>query len=147
MMKRRNRERGSVMAWWAVTLALIVLPLMALSIDATRALYVDTHLQTAADAACEAGASALDMAAFKASGTQRIDRSLAASYAVREFNATVSDKSGYFGYNPRITRIVLLSPTVIYCEASAGVNTVINFGPQDWNVSAKSTSELRVKRK
>lgn len=145
-MIRKNRERGSVMAWWAVTLSLIVLPLMALTIDATRALYVDTHLQTAADAACEAAASALDLAAFKASGTQRIDRALAGSYAAREFNATVSDAGGYFGYSPHITRMILLSPTVVYCEASAGVDSVIQFGPSSWSVTAQSTSELRVKR-
>ncbi len=147
MRKRKNRELGSVMAWWAVTLSLIVLPLMALTIDATRALYVDTHLQTAVDAACEAGASALDISAFKLSGTQRIDKSLAASYAVREFNATVSDSGGYFGYNPHISKLILLSPTVIYCEGAAGIDSVIQFGPSSWSVSSKSTSELRVNRK
>jgi len=54
---------------------------------------VRTHLQTATDAACEAAAQAIDAAAFRNSGTERVNLALGAGYAQREFAATVADRA------------------------------------------------------
>jgi len=54
----RKGARGSALAWTAVVLAVVVLPLTLLLIDGARILYADTRLQDATDAACEALAQA-----------------------------------------------------------------------------------------
>ncbi len=50
---RVELERGSSLAWTAVFLAMVVLPLMILIGDGTRLYYVRSHLAQATDAACE----------------------------------------------------------------------------------------------
>ncbi|MFZ5888325.1 MAG: pilus assembly protein TadG-related protein [Chloroflexota bacterium] len=49
----RSRERGSSLAWVAVLLSVVVLPLMLLVGDGTRLYYVRSRISQAADAACE----------------------------------------------------------------------------------------------
>jgi hypothetical protein len=53
VIRPNERERGSTLAWVAVLLAVVVLPLMLLVGDGVRLLYVQGRLMTAADAACE----------------------------------------------------------------------------------------------
>jgi len=53
-MKIPKKERGSALAWTAMVLAVLVLPLTLLLIDGARLLYADIRLQDATDAACEA---------------------------------------------------------------------------------------------
>ena len=52
-MQLRKPEQGSSMAWTAVFLTTVLLPLMLLVIDGSRLLYIRGRLQTATDAACE----------------------------------------------------------------------------------------------
>ncbi|MGB9801021.1 MAG: pilus assembly protein TadG-related protein [Thermanaerothrix sp.] len=141
----RRWERGQVLPYVAVFLALVVVPLAVLAVDVVRALYVRTHLQTATDAACEAAAQAIDAAAFR-SGTDRIDLGLGAGYAQREFAATVAEK-GIVGYGPALTAIWLQSPTIVACRATASVHLLIPASPVALNVSAVSVSEMRVRRR
>jgi hypothetical protein len=47
-----ERERGSSLAWAAVFLSVVVLPLMLLLGDGTRLYYVRSRIAQAADAAC-----------------------------------------------------------------------------------------------
>lgn len=49
----RHEERGSSLAWAAVFLGVVVLPLMLLVGDGTRLYYIRTRVAQAADAACE----------------------------------------------------------------------------------------------
>lgn len=51
-MRFREHERGSSLAWAAVFLAVVVLPLMLLVGDGARLYYVRTRIAQAADAAC-----------------------------------------------------------------------------------------------
>jgi len=51
-MRFHKPERGSSLAWAAVFLAVVVVPLMLLVGDGTRLWYVRTRLAQAADAAC-----------------------------------------------------------------------------------------------
>lgn len=65
----RFAEQGSSMAWTALVLAFLLLPLMTLLVDGGRLLTIRNRLQTAADAACEDAAwSAADFAEFRSSG-------------------------------------------------------------------------------
>jgi len=64
-----HHEKGQSMAWAAVVIAFIVLPLLTLVVDGGRLYYVRLRLQTATDAACEDAAwSAADRRAFRDSG-------------------------------------------------------------------------------
>lgn len=126
-LQRRASERGYATAYYAILLAAVMLPLMALSLDITRLLYVRTHLQTAADAACEAAAQAVPGAAFNASGTAAPEASLAQAQASREFNATVADQ-GLVKYKPTLTHIQIKGDTV-EIQASAGVTPLIPVTP------------------
>jgi len=49
----KKSEQGSSMAWTAIFLAAVLMPLMLFVIDGSRLFYVRGRLQTAADAACE----------------------------------------------------------------------------------------------
>lgn len=51
-MRLRRGERGSSLAWTAVFLSVVVLPLMLLVGDGARLYYVRSRLAQAADAAC-----------------------------------------------------------------------------------------------
>ena len=55
-MHEKRLEGGSSLAWTAVFLITVLLPLMLLIVDGARLLYIRGRLQTAADAACEAAA-------------------------------------------------------------------------------------------
>ena len=59
-------EAGQSMAWAAVFLAFVLVPLLTLVVDGGRLFYVRLRLQTAVDAACEDAAwSAADRRAFR----------------------------------------------------------------------------------
>ena len=67
--KNHKSEIGQSMAWTAVVLAVIVLPLLTLVVDGGRLYFVRARLQTAVDAACEDAAwSAADKRTFRDSG-------------------------------------------------------------------------------
>lgn len=140
-VKARRSERGDVMAWFAMLILLVGVPLASLSIDITRLMYVRTHLQAASDAACQAAADALDVRAFRDSGTARIEPGLARSQASQVFSATVAD-AGRVQFSPSLS-LSLLSPLVVRCSATASVVPMIPITPA-LTVRVTTTSELRV---
>jgi hypothetical protein len=147
IIKRLSRryERGYAMAWNAIFLAFVVVPLCVLCVDVVRALYVRTHLQTATDAACEAAANALDLPTFRATGVGRIDMNQGVGWAAQQFNQTVVDQ-GIVEYSPSLGSVTLLSPTVVSCSSVAHVHNLIPVAP-DLVPKAYSVSELRVGRR
>ena len=145
MRKKDTCERGNIMAWFTAFLAFVVVPLAALTIDIVRAFYVYTHLQAAADAACEAAAQALDVAAFIRTGARQIDLGLGASYAGREFAGAVVDQ-GIVRYSPTLNGLRLLSPRVAECRAMASLELFVPSAPQ-LTVRVRSVSEMRVNRR
>jgi uncharacterized membrane protein len=138
---KRKSEKGSAAIYWAAAMFFIV-PLMALSIDMPRALYVRSHLQAATDAACEAAAMAVDVPVFRETGVAKIKYDEARVWAAREFVATVADQ-GIWGYSPALTSVVLETPLIASCTASASVNPLIPISPA-MNIVVRSTSETRV---
>jgi hypothetical protein len=142
--RNRQMEKGTVSVYWAAAMLFIV-PLLALSIDMPRALYVRSHLQAATDAACEAAAMAVDVPVFRETGVAKIKYDEARVWAAREFTATVAD-SGIWGYGPSLNSVVLETPLIAACVASASVNPLVPVSPA-MNIVVRSTSESRVGRR
>jgi len=140
----RKCENGYAMPYYAAYLTFVILPLMILTIDIPRALYVRTHLQTATDAACEAAAQALDTRHYMATGEARIHLGTAAGWAAREFSGTVVDQ-GIVQYQPALTSVRLQGPLIASCTATAEVDTFITGAPP-LNIRVASISETRVSR-
>ncbi len=141
----RNGERGQTMAYFVIVMAFVVIPLAVLTVDIVRALYLQSQLQAAADAACEAAAQALDTPTFIRTGAQQINLGLGASYASQAFSGSVANR-GIVGYSPSLTGLSLLSPTVVQCRASAGLRLLIPSSPT-LNVRVVAVSEMRVNRR
>ncbi len=67
--------RASSLAWTALLLGFVLMPLMALVIDGLRLLYADARLQVATDAGCEAAVQVAfedGVDAFKQTGVKRM---------------------------------------------------------------------------
>lgn len=137
----RRSEKGMSLAWFAVVLLVLGMPLASLSIDITRLMYVRGHLQTATDAACQAAADALDVRAFRDQGVRRIDAGRARAQAGQVFGATLSD-SGRVRFSASLS-VSLSGPTIANCSSSATVEPLIPISP---NLVARvnTVSELRV---
>ena len=142
--KHHPDERGSASLYWAAAMFLII-PLMALSLDMPRALYVRSHLQAAADAACEAAAMAVDVPVYRETGVAKIKYDQAQAWAAREFISTVTDQ-GIWGYSPSLTSLTLETPLIASCTASASLNPLIPVSPP-MNIVVRSTSETRIGRR
>jgi hypothetical protein len=140
----RRTERGQIMPLFIVVMLLGAIPLMALTLDATRAMYVHIHLQTAADAACEAAVQELDVPHYISTGQARVDLARGRGNAHREFTSTVIEH-GIVQYSPVLSSVYLVSPTIAGCMASAQVERFIAFGPP-MTPQVQSVSELRAGR-
>jgi len=135
----KARQRGYAMAWWAVILATVFVPLLALSIDITRLLYVRTRLQTALDAACEAAANTADIRAFRESGVRRIDPGPAGANALYAFHNTAAE-AGIVRFRPALTRLQIAGDTAS-CGAEAEVESFIL--PMPLRARAEAVSQMR----
>ncbi len=133
--------RASALAWNAAVLMFVALPLASLSIDVTRGMYVRTHLQAAADAACQAAANSLDVPAFRDTGVQQIDYDLGRARAGQVFFDTLRD-AGQVRFSPSLS-VGYLSPTIAYCSASAPVDRFLP-GTPPMTARVETTSEMRV---
>jgi len=104
------RENGYSMAFWALILALALVPLMALAWDVSRLMYVRGELQKAADAAAEAAARQVDLPHFREAGQVRLRPE-----AVQEACYVAYLNTRYLrarGYNPRVTHVTIEGSTV-----------------------------------
>ena len=141
----RKYEKGYAMAWSAIFLGFVVAPLCVLCVDVVRALYVQSHLQVATDAGCEAAANALDVPTFESTGFARINLDIGVGWALQQFNQTVVDQ-GIIEYKPSMGSIHLQSPTIVACTASAHIHNLIPAAP-DLTARVSSISEMRVGRR
>jgi len=123
-MRWLKDERGSVMAYYVFLIALVIMPLMVMTTEITRAMFVDIHLQSATDAACSAASQAVNVPYFIQNGVLKIDLSAARTYAYREFDSTVSD-STLRRYTPILTSVNLLTDSMVGCEAVAQMTWVL----------------------
>ena len=134
-------RRADVWAFLAVVLLFVALPLASLTVDVVRGLYVRTHLQVAADAACQAAANTLDTAVFQTTGLQQIDPGLARARAASVFYGTLADASTV-GFTPSLA-VGFPGPTTTACQATASVAHVIPLTPP-MTAIVETTSQMRV---
>jgi hypothetical protein len=83
-------ERGTI-TLWLLGLCMMLLPLGGLGLDLGRAFSTRRSLGAAADAAALAGSGALDVAAYRADGTVRLDPALAEARARRSVAEQLDD--------------------------------------------------------
>jgi type IV secretory pathway protease TraF len=136
-------HKGYVMPYTAMLITLVAMPMLILASDIVRSLYVNVHIQTAVDAACTSAVQAVDVAHFISTGELLINSSNAASYAQREFSATVA-QSDIEKYNPVLTAVNVVDNTTVECYASAQmVWTMPGVAPLTFNVLSAAEAEAR----
>jgi len=138
-------ERGNAMAWLAIVMVFLMVPLMGLTMDVTRAMYVRTHLQAASDAGCQAAADSMRVPLFQDSGVQEIDAALMIARAEQVFNATLRD-SGKVRFIPSLS-LRLLTPTSVECTATASVDRLIPSVVPEIKLRVMTVSEMRARTK
>ena len=136
-------ERGEAMAWMAIVMVFLMVPLMGITIDITRAMYVRGHLQAASDAGCQAAADAMMVPLFMETGEQKIDAGLMVGRAGQVFNATLRD-SGQVRFAPTLA-LRLLTPTSVECTATASVARLLPSVVPEINIRVSTVSEMRAR--
>ncbi len=121
------RQKGHAMAFYAVFIATVTMPLLVLTVDLVRLLAVRTRLQTAADAACQSASVAVNAPIFWGSGQVVLEPAQAVANATREFYATARD-TGLLGYHPSL-QVGFAGPSSVVCQASATLDTLVPGAP------------------
>ena len=146
-MKRRSAERGSSLAWTALLLAGVVLPLLTLVIDGTRLFYVRGRLQTALDAACEDAAwSGADHRAFRESGVTRFipEMGPVLAQAQATFAQTLGER-GRVNFSAAATLQPVAANATVRCSAAASVPLALLAG-RSVTIPAQTVSAIRFTR-
>ena len=141
MTNNQKSERGNAMAWMAIIMVFLMVPMMGLSVDVTRSMYVRTHLQAANDAACQAAADSMRVSMFLNSGVREINSSVMVSHAVSVFNATLVD-ANQVSFAPALS-LRLLTPTSVECTATASVARLTPSVVPEINIKLLTVSEMR----
>jgi uncharacterized membrane protein len=121
-MSLGKTERGSSLAWTAVFLTSLLLPLMLLGVDGARLFYVRGRLQTATDAACEDAAwLAGDRRKYLESGLSQFgDLQNALGQAQSTFTSTLNERDR-MAFSAALS-ITLNDPfDLVLCTAMASV--------------------------
>ncbi len=137
-------KKGNVMPYIVFLVALLIIPLMVMTMEITRAMYVNVHLQAATDAACNAATQAANVPSFIQTGNLVINISDGRTYAYREFNSTVSD-STLRRYSPTLTAVDLITNTTVSCEAVAQMDWILP-GVPPLVLHVGSLSEIMARR-
>jgi len=146
MRKPSRLEQGSAMAWAAIVLSFLLVPMMTLMVDGGRLLTVRNRLQTATDAACEDAAwSAADYGEFRDNGTTTFQHSWYwIGRAQATFNQTLGDQSGI-----QYTAYVDIQPdfTTAYmnCSSTASVPLLTAGGLVASPVTLRATSSSKIR--
>lgn len=136
-------KRASAFSWTAILMTFVAVPLMSLSIDIVRMMYVRGHLHTATDAACQAAVDALDVRRFIETGEARIEWGRARSQALDVFRATLTDAQTVL-YVESLA-VDFPGPRLAHCTSTAQVDHIIPMTPK-MNIVVETTSEMRARR-
>jgi Flp pilus assembly protein TadG len=142
-----NTERGSSLAWTAILLAAVVLPLMSLVIDGSRLFYVRGRLQTAVDAACEDAAwSGADYRAFRDTGATKFIPNLGGVLAQARdtFDNTIGDRSRV-NFTASVSIVPDHAHVSMRCSAAATVPLTVAPGAPV-NIRTQAVSAIRFNR-
>ncbi len=137
-------EKGqALLAWTAVLLFFVLVPLTALVGDGSRLFFVRNRLQTALDAGCEDAAwSAADRELFRETGQRTfIPESEVVAIAHSTFNDTLAER-GTLNYSATMTSVqVDYVNLVVRCEGIATVPLLIS--NYSVNIQAVTASTMR----
>jgi hypothetical protein len=123
----RKLEMGSSLAWAAIFLATLFLPLMLLVVDGSRLLDIRGRLQTATDAACEDAAWLVgDRVEYLASGQSLFgDLPIAYTQAQNTFAATLGERDRMV-FSAAFSLTFDESSGQVLCSAVASVPILFN---------------------
>jgi hypothetical protein len=142
----RRLEMGSSLAWTAVFLTTVLLPLMQLVMDGSRLLYIRGRLQTATDAACEAAAwTAGDRPKYTESGETLFNNDGEIVDVAQYTFALTLDERTRMSFTASLSVTLDPSNCQILCSANALVPVLINVAgaaPQV-NVPASAIASIR----
>ncbi len=115
------------MAWTAIFLATVLLPLMLFVIDGSRLLYVRGRLQTATDAACEDAAwAAGDRPNYMDTGQTRLGNNwVVVGVAQNTFTRTLGERTR-MAFTPLLSVTLDTTNRQILCSATARVPVLFN---------------------
>ncbi len=132
MKLHRSRRDDGMITLWVMGGVLMLLFVGAITISLWSAFTVRRSYTAAADAAAQAGASALDVDAFRADGTRQLDPDRARQLA--EDAIAQSDLPGYLDADvtPMATEIVV----VIHGEVEPGLLGLVDEGALQITVRA-----------
>lgn len=137
---------GSSLAWTAVFLTTVLLPLMQLVMDGSRLLYIRGRLQTATDAACEAAAwTAGDRPKYTESGETLFNNDGEIVDVAQYTFALTLDERTRMSFTASLSVTLDPSNNQILCSANALVPVLINVAgaaPQV-NVPASAIASIR----
>lgn len=102
---RRREEQGYSMAFWALFIAIVAIPMMSLLWDASRYLDLRGELQMAADAAAVAAVQEVDIAHFQETGEVRLGAgAVGAAYAIAGQHFA---RFAALGYRPHVAYVAV----------------------------------------
>ena len=133
------------MAWTAIFLLFVLVPIMIFTIDGSRILRIRSRLQTATDAACEDAAwTAADRKYYRDTGGTRFRSNwYIFSVAHTTFQNVLNDQ-GVSRYYPALHVYPDTSRALVNCNAQASVPLLIRGGVVTINV--QSASQIRFGR-
>jgi len=139
-------ERGYAMAFWAIFLGTVIVPLMVLSWDVGRLFYARGEVQKAADAAALAAAREVDVQRYLDTGEIVLHQGAireAYSYAIS--NIEYLPKSGVY---PQIERVVINNETkTVWVEVTANVSPLFPAFLQVRPISSWGEAQVRLKNR
>lgn len=138
-------EHGYAMAFWAIFLGTVMVPLMVLAWDVGRLFYARGEIQKAADAAALAAAREVDVQRYMQTGELVLHQGAvgyASHYAQR--NITYLPR---MGISSRITRVVVNNATkTVYVQMTADVSPLFPEFLHVRPISAWGEAQVRIDR-
>ncbi len=138
-----RRLRGNTMAFYAAFLAICGLPLLAVTVDVSRAYLLSVRLRSATEAGCEAYANSLDIEAFKDAEGLRFKNAYTNAY--NAFNTTMGSSAGFSAFESRSNSDP--QEVVIVCGGGATLTPLVPLiGHYDITASATAKTKFSTSR-
>lgn len=132
---------GYSMAWWAVFMAVLFMPLAGVAIEVPRYYLFRSHLQRTADAVAETAAYfGFDAVGFINSGNTRIDPHMAYQIAL----STLASNIGWLGTQGYLTGYSInITQREVMVELEGRMRLFIT-GVPSFPIRVRSTAQIRV---
>ena len=141
----RAAQRGSTLAWTAVFLGLVLVPLLMLIGDGARLLYVRARLATATDAACENAAwSTAGRPNWQWYSDDRFLQTALLQAAQTTFYQMLAEQNKV-QYTPALSVSLDSTHTIVACSAQARVPLLVTLG-QEVTMRVRVNARMRFAR-